>query len=232
MKIRKVILFGDSILRGIILNEDNRYVISKHIDWETIAGKLDVDIDNRSKMGATVSHGIGSLTKLLSQESDIYAIVLEYGGNDCDFNWTDVASSKSKQYQPFTQTDLFEQTLSEMITMIKARNIKVILMTLPPISAAKYFPWITRNGIDKDNILYFLGDVDRIYRQQELYNEIVVKLAHEHNIDLVHARTKFLKADNFQDLLCEDGIHPNAEGEQLIIESFIEYYNKLYGINQ
>lgn len=228
MNPRKVILFGDSILKGIVLNDNKRYEVSKSIDWQTIASKMDVDIDNRSKMGATVKHGINSLAKVLETEKDIYAIIIEYGGNDCDFDWVNVASNKSKSYQPAVEAETYEQTLLQMINDVKANNIKPILMTLPPISATKYFNWITRNGISGDNVMYFLGDVHRIYRQQELYNDIIVKLSHEHNIDLVRVRTKFLLADNFEDLLCDDGIHPNEKGEQLIIDSFIEYCYSLY----
>ncbi len=44
-----------------------------------------------------------------------------------------------------------------MIARLKKLDIKPILMTLPPLHAKRYFDFITRDGLNKDNILQFFG---------------------------------------------------------------------------
>ena len=40
---RNVAIFGDSILRGVIIDEENgKYKFSDHIDWEFIEDKLNI----------------------------------------------------------------------------------------------------------------------------------------------------------------------------------------------
>lgn len=221
----KVAILGDSVTRGIIINEKKQYRPSKQLDWLSIEEKLNIQIVNFSHMGWTIARGKEKLLHILKEESDIHAMLIEYGGNDSDYDWQDVASVKSKKYTPKTSLEQFKAYLIEIIRMIQNYNIKPILMTLPPIDAKRYFDWITKTA-SSDNILYFLGDVDVIYRRQELYSNAILKIAFEEKVDLIDVREAFLKKDNFPNLLCEDGIHPNGEGQNLIIECFIEYYQK------
>lgn len=222
---KKIALFGDSILRGVIYGDDKRYHISKEIDWRGIEETLDIELENFSKMGNCIESGRINLEKFLADCKNVKGVVLEYGGNDSDYFWEQVSRNPSKDNLPKTVLAEFRRDLTSMIALLKKKHIRPILMTLPPIIAERYFNFIVSLGNDATNIKEFLGDVQIIYRRHELYSNEIVKIAHEQNVDLVDVRSSFLQSNNLENLICEDGIHPNTEGQQLIVHTFSTYFD-------
>jgi hypothetical protein len=100
-------------------------------------------------------------------------------------------------------------------------------MSLPPLDAGRYFNWITRNGLSRENILRFLGDVGHIYRHQERYSIAVTNLAMEQRCHYIDVRDAYLAQRELGRLLCSDGIHPNDEGHRVIREAFVSYMRGL-----
>ncbi len=223
---KKVALFGDSILKGVIYGEDKRYHISKEIDWSGIENTLDIELENFSKMGNCIESGRINLEKFLQSCKGVRGVVLEYGGNDSDYFWEQVSKNPSKDNLPKTVLAEFRNDLQSMIALLKKKKIRPILMTLPPIIAERYFNFIVSLGNDSQNIKEFLGDVQIIYRRHELYSNEIVKIAREQNVDLVDVRSKFLQSNDLENLICEDGIHPNVAGQKLIVQTFSEYFEK------
>ena len=224
---RKVAIFGDSILRGIILDKNGRYIFSKHMDWENIESKLNVILENRSRMGSNILNGITRLKDFFTRTPDveISSAVVEFGGNDCDYQWDKIAADPSLPHPANVEIADFKAQLTHMIGLLRQRGIKVILMTLPPISSSRYFKWITRGGLSAKNILEFLGgDIEYISRHQELYSHTLMSVAHEQNTQLVDVRKSFLENLRYLDLMCEDGIHPNADGEAVMTQAFINHF--------
>lgn len=226
MKIKKVALFGDSILRGVVLDGNNRYCFSKDIDWAYIEKTLGVSIVNKSRFGCEITKGQKLLDDFLLAPQGADAVVIEYGGNDSDFLWNEVASTPDKKHLSKTDIAVFRQKLDCMVKGLKARGIQVILMSLPPLDADRYLKWISRGSREtSDSIMRFLGDVSRIYRYQEIYSNAVVKVALQNGCDLVDVRERFLRSEHFPDLMCADGIHPNERGQQVIVEAFVDYFS-------
>lgn len=222
---KKIALFGDSILKGVIYGADKRYHISKDIDWKGIEETLDIELENFSKMGNCIESGRINLEKFLTNCKNVKGVVLEYGGNDSDYFWEQVSQNPSKENLPKTALDEFRRDLTSMITLLKKNHIRPILMTLPPIIAERYFNFIVSLGHNSNNIKEFLGDVQIIYRRHELYSNEIVKVAREQNVDLVDVRSKFLESNNLENLICEDGIHPNIDGQKLIVQTFSNYFD-------
>jgi len=223
---KNVAIFGDSILRGIkIDSETKKFVFSKTIDWAGIEEQLNVKITNYSKMGSTIKHGFPKLENYLNDSPTADVVVLGYGGNDSDYNWPKVAGEKSRGHTSNTDLDEFERMLGEMIDMVIAKGIKPVLMNLPPIHSTRYFTWVTRNGLNKDNILYFINDDKEVlYRRQEMFSAKIAEIARKRSIELVDIRSKFLAHNDYLDLVCEDGIHLTENGEKVIVESFISHF--------
>ena len=96
------------------------------------------------------------------------------------------------------------------------------LVTPPPLVAQRYFDWVSRK-LDKARILSYLGDVEHIYRWQERYALMIRRVAARENAMLLDVRDWFLSQARFTDLMCVDGIHPNAEGHALIGQALTEY---------
>ena len=225
---KKVAIFGDSVMRGVIYDDKKKkYTFSKAIDWKKIERVLDIDIDNHAKMGATIKDGKKRLDKYLANQPEAETIIIEYGGNDCDFDWDYVSQKKSKNHQPKVSPDVFKETLLIMIQQIRDKGIRPMLMTLPTLDAKKYFTWITSNGRNAENILYFLGDVAHIYRFHELYNLAIMEVSMETHVDVIDIRKVFLEHGTLDELICEDGIHPSPYGEKLIVNDIIKKYKTM-----
>lgn len=221
--LKKIEVFGDSILKGIQLNSENKkYVIDNNINTQMICEKHNIEIINCSKFGCTIGKGKKLLEKSLEKGMVCDAVVMEYGGNDCDFNWKDVAENPEKEHQPNTPLEIFIKTYHEIIETLKNKGIQPILTTLPPIDPQRFFDWFC-NGLNKENVLKFLGSINTIYRHQETYSRAVEKIARDTNCLLVDLRGAFLGKKRVENLLCEDGIHPNTEGQKVITEAFLEF---------
>ncbi|MBQ2712335.1 MAG: SGNH/GDSL hydrolase family protein, partial [Clostridia bacterium] len=76
--------------------------------------------------------------------------------------------------------------------------------------------WITRDGLSKESILQWLGDEQMIYRRQERYNNVLLQAALKNGITVLDLREAFLRTRHYESLLCEDGMHPNEQGQALM----------------
>ena len=211
----KIQIYGDSIMRGILLDKEKcKYYSMPEDDLSEIRDAYSLQIVNKSRFGCTVEKGYKLLQNAIDKGLDCDMIFLEYGGNDCNFNWNEVSENPEKEHKPFTPIDLFENLYRKIIVNLKGLGITPIIMSLPPIDAEKYFNWISQ-GLCKENILSWLGDVQMIYRFQELYSSKVTQLAYETNSPYIDIRSAFLDKHNYKKLLCDDGIHPNEAGHKL-----------------
>ena len=179
---------------------------------------------NHAKFGSTIEKGYRILQANLQKLRPHSIALLEYGGNDCDHGWQEVALAPKQEHHPHTPLCKFTAVFQQMIEDLRARDVLPILITLPPIDAERYFAWFTEKGrLDRAPILSWLGDIQMIYRYQELYSESVLKLSYQTHCPLVDIRSAFLDKRCYQQLLCQDGIHPNEKGYQLIYQSFAEF---------
>ena len=216
-KNRVISIFGDSILKGMrMLSGTTRYGTTDDIGLESICKQHDWVLDNRSRFGCTVKKGEMLLNRQLEKGDTPAAVLLEYGGNDADFRWSEVAAHPYDEHLPNTPLPQFYETLRRMVLSLRAHGIRPVLSTLPPISSERYLDWITRDGLSKDNILTWLGDANAIYRYQENYSRAIERLASELSCDLVDLRSAFLNRRVLLPYLCADGIHPSDLGQRLI----------------
>ncbi|WP_271003370.1 SGNH/GDSL hydrolase family protein [Listeria seeligeri] len=223
--IQSVGIWGDSIMKGVLFNpEKNRYTLLKNNCIKRASEKLGITFQNHSTMGRTITKGHEILTKDLAKDASNDIAIIEFGGNDCDFNWAEVSENPETPHIPGTPIDIFETQLREMIARLKNLDIQPILMTLPPLHAKRYFDFITRSGLNKENILTFLGgDVQMIYRWQERYSNTISKIAGETGSHLIDIRDSFLAEFHYEELLCIDGIHPNEAGHIKMSRKFVQY---------
>ena len=106
------------------------------------------------------------------------------------------------------------------VEAVRAAGGKPLLTTLPPIDPKRYLDWVCRNGLSRDRILLWLGDLNAIYRWQELYATLVRALSESCRAPLVDLREAFLARRRMDGLLCADGIHPTDAGHEVILSAF------------
>lgn len=221
--IQKIAIFGDSILKGIQINpHNNRYHVENHIDVELLSEKYSLSIENNSKFGCTITKGTSLLESRLEQGMICDTIILEYGGNDCDFNWKAISERPYDEHTPNTPLDVFVETYTRAIAKLNGMGVRVVLTNLPPLEPQRFFDWFCK-GLNKANVLEWLGNVSTIYRFQESYSRAVERVAFETNCLLVDLRGAFLRNRRIDNLLCEDGTHPNTEGQRIITGAFLEF---------
>ena len=152
-------------------------------------------------------------------------VIFGLGGNDCDFNWIEVSENPKGIHVPKTRINEFSNKLENMVSAVEEKGKKPILMNLPPLDPEKYLNWISGNDAKrKSKILEWLESVSKIYWWQERYNSAVQDIAQKRKVELIDIRGEFLKKYDFRDCLCEDGIHPNAKGQQLIAGAMTNHF--------
>ncbi len=215
--IKSIAIFGDSIMKGLVFNpERKRYMLSDNIGIDNLAEQYSIEISNRSRVGFTISKGTEMLKRRIEDGDRTDVVFLEYGGNDCDFNWKEVCDAPYDEHLPATPLDNFEAEYYEIIKYLRSKGITPIMANLPPICPDRYLKWICRDGLDADNILIWLGDTGAIYRYQEMYSRKVEEIARKTNTNLINFRDAFLANRKLGDYICDDGIHPNGDGQKII----------------
>jgi lysophospholipase L1-like esterase len=223
-RIWSCLVCGDSISRGVVFDEGKgKYSILKDNYVSLVQHGIRNVVRNVARFGNTLPRGSCKLARQIAEERP-GIVLLEFGGNDCDFDWNEVAAHPEIANEPNTDLALFERTLTATIGDLKARDIIPVLMTLPPLDADKFIKWVSRNDADAENsILKWLGSISRIYWWQERYSSAIARIAAKTKTRSIDIRGAFLGRVDFQDLLCRDGIHPNAEGHRLIADAVLEY---------
>ena len=223
--INSILVLGDSLSRGVVFDQSKgRYCFLKDCFVNKISREIIPHIYNTSKFGADVEYGIALLEKKVS-ETDADVVMLEFGGNDCDFRWEEIAADPLQNHKPRTPLDVFSLTLRQAVEIIRSMGKTPVLMTLPPLNAPNYFQWFTGGDTHKaEQILRWLGEVGRIYWWHECYSAQILKVGRETGAHVIDVRSDFLETEDYRELMCVDGIHPNEAGHTLIarcVERFI-----------
>ncbi len=222
---KNITIWGDSILKGVIFDEqDGKYKVMKNNSINSFAEITGCSVKNNAYFGMTSTKAVNrisaSIDKQTLNKDDI--VIIEFGGNDCDFNWNEIAIRPEDAHQPKTTIENFKASLQNMIDMFKKKGVTPILMNLPPLEPERYFNWVSR-GLNKENILHWLGDVAKIYRWQEAYNSAAEWIARQNDCRLLNVREGFLISNNYSSQFCVDGIHPNEKGQMKILDSMLAF---------
>lgn len=224
-----VVAYGDSITKGVIYDDErSKYANSKENFTNIIGNKIKGQVYNAGKFGSTIMRAASKMyNDVIKKKPDI--VLIEFGGNDCDYKWDDIAKNPEDEYKPNTDIFAFRETLLTMIDTLKNNNIIPVLMTLPPLDPLKYFKWITKeDSFAEQNILRWLGAKDRLFTWHSSYSKIITQVANETSTVIIDVRTEFLKYSDYSKFLCKDGIHPNIEGQSLIATAILKFVKENY----
>lgn len=229
----KIYVFGDSVAKGVVYNmEKRRYELSDKNFISLITEDENVEVRNFSKFGATIAHGLDIFKKRVTNLTAPGVALLEFGGNDCDFLWAEIAENPDREHNPNTPIEVFHKYYGELIEKFREKNILPIIFSLPPLDPDRFFETVSK-GLNKDNILKWLGgNTRRIYQWQEFYNAELVSIANDSKVLFYDLRKGFLDKVNPEHYLCIDGMHPNEEGHRLIAENLRSILEKYKIINR
>lgn len=220
--INSVCIFGDSVAKGVVFDTvKNKYRLLKESFANIVERQQNISIFNFARFGCTISMGSEILKRHESELNRFDYTILEFGGNDCDYNWSEIAEDPLGQHLCNTPIPQFREKYMELIKVVLKNGGRPVLLNLPPIDPKRYFNWVSQ-GLNKKNILAFLGEIDAIYKWQEMYSTAVEELAAKEKIPMIDIRSGFMSKKNFSNYLCADGIHPNEKGHLLISKAIRE----------
>ena len=114
-------IFGDSISKGIVLDaETHRYSSLKKEITEWISPST--ALHNFSVMGSTIQKGLSIITRHTDQLASYQNVFLEFGGNDCDFDWSAVSERPQAHHEPHTPLKQFEALYTKAIQLIQEKR--------------------------------------------------------------------------------------------------------------
>ena len=224
----KVAVLGDSVTKGVILTETYKYSLAEHSYLDIISRSLDLQISNYGRFGSTIDMGDHMLSRHSDEIANSKYTLIEYGGNDCDFEWVKIADAPMEDYAPKTKLEDFKERYIELIHKVRDLGSEPIIISLPPILSTPYFSFFSRFMTEeqKANVISWLGgSTDIISRWHESYNRALFMIARETNTPIIDITSPF---DTFRGdistLFCADGIHPNDKGHRMIATTIINHY--------
>lgn len=224
----KLVALGDSIIKGVLVQsegERSRYSLAEKSIVECCAERLGGESLNLGKMGCTIEAGERILNRCLDKMSGAQYVLLEYGGNDSDYNWQEIAEAPEKEHFPRTRLEVFEQVYERVINKIKAMGAIPLVLSLPPMDAERYFAFFSQKWEEgfRANVMRWLGgSTNTIMSGHELYNLATMRVAQRTGAQWIDVTSELLKDHNYRAYLCDDGIHPNERGQRMIAEAVLQ----------
>lgn len=229
----KITILGDSIMKGVFYNPcssslRDRYILSSDPIPTRCSRSLGIECVNLGRFGSTIVQGVEQLNRNSVTISNSKYTLLEFGGNDSDYDWQAIAHLPQQQHSPHTPLQIYKDTYRYAIRKIREAGSEPVILTLPPLDAERYFQFFTMNMTleEKGNILKWLGgSISTISMGHELFNIETIKLAYSEGVSVIDITSAFLSIRNMSVFFCQDGIHPNESGQALIAEKIIEAFS-------
>lgn len=224
---KKIFAFGDSVMKGVVTVPETickgtvKYKVAEDNFVNTCALRLGVNIENRSRFGSTILNGLDCIERYFNRIEKGDIVVLEFGGNDCNFDWRAIAADPDGKHEPKLAIPRFVDTYNNVIDRVEEIGAIPVLLSLPELDSQRFFDHVSA-GLNGENILRWLeGDVNNIGHWHEQYNLEVFKIAARRGIKLIDISSVFLRQRRLSDYLCEDGMHPNEGGHKLIADAIL-----------
>ncbi|MCX5775616.1 MAG: GDSL-type esterase/lipase family protein [Firmicutes bacterium] len=210
---KRIAVWGDSLLKGVVYDDDaRRYRFLPNTCLDLIASvRQEITFTNCSQYGQTSDRALAKMKQALKTNHDFDFAIIELGGNDCDFDWKEVSASPTAPHSPHIALSDFHDNIVAMVNECRAYGITPVMVNLPPINAERYFNFFSV-GLEKQQILLWLLDVNNIYHTQEMYSLEIDAVARDLNVRLINIREQLLSEKNYNTYLCSDGIHLNEKG--------------------
>ena len=208
-----ITILGDSIARGLMYDDaTNKYTICRDTFMNALS-KKGYNLKNLARVGGTIDNATELFEKCEKQPGTMLAV--EVGGNDSALKWDEVAANPDAYHDAVVPLKDFGEKLRSLLNKAKTCSMQPLLVTPLPVVADRYIKWMAKD-LDFEAIMRYLGSYEWIYRWQERYALEALKAARDVECRIFDLRSEFLLQRDFPSLMCEDGIHPNKDGYQLI----------------
>ena len=222
-------VFGDSILKGVRSDSSSKkIVVNDDLGLGYVANRAGLSLRNFSKFGCTITKAWAYVQKMFTRiDSDI--VLMNFGGNDCNFNWDEISKSPLDEHLPNTSLDEFVETYNRMVDHVLERRSLPVVATLLPVQENKYIDYVCKlRGLDHEKVRTWVENrAQSLADHQKSYSDAVAQMAFSRGIPLIDLRTAFDSHGNCASLIGPDGMHPNAKGQKVMrgcFEAFVSDY--------
>jgi len=210
----KIVCFGDSLTRGISYVRGRLRIIKEN--YPNSLAKLTeslpfVEVLNKGVFNDNSDLLVSRIEKdVMSENPDI--VLIEVGGNDCNFHWDEVAKNPEGDHEPIVPIERYLENVTQLVKQVQDKHITPFLLTLPPLDPARYY----RSIADKfgHSIGHFVSHVGGIEHWHGMYNRQLKSLAEELKVPLIDVRSHIKSSGDLGPLISDDGIHLTSEGYQ------------------
>ena len=222
-------IFGDSVFKGARYDAASaKYIVNDRFGLNAVADKAGLSVKNFSKFGCTVTKALGYVQKMFTKiDSDM--VLMNFGGNDCNYDWDAIAQNPLDIHRPNTELDQFVDSYNEMIDFVLEKRSLPVLATLLPVQDKRYIDYVCKvRNLDRKKVMAWVRSRDKsLSEHQKAYSDAVSEIAASRGIPLIDLRSAFTNRLNSSSLIGPDGIHPNARGQKVIsgcFEAFVGDY--------
>ncbi|MFT4412857.1 SGNH/GDSL hydrolase family protein [Fredinandcohnia humi] len=224
----KIVCFGDSLTRGVSFVKGRMRILKENYPaflQELVSSNKgeNLSILNKGVFNDNSDLLLSRLDKDVLHENPDY-VIINVGGNDCNFHWDEVASRPDEEHQPIVPLDRYIENIKQIIQQIRESNITPVLMTLPPLDPVRYYKLLAeRYGSSISHWISLQGGIEHWHG---LYNRSLSTLAEQLEVCKIDVRTALKQSGDLLYLISDDGIHLTSEGYKTIS---YEIYSSLVG---
>lgn len=230
--LKSVCGFGDSVMKGIVIDKENsptgsiKYKISDNGFASRCRRNLGIEVENFARFGSTVAHAMKFVKRYSDNIAQSDYVLFEYGGNDCNFDWAAISAAPDSIHYPTVPIPRFVEQYCQIIDEVRKLGAKPVMLSLPILDPEKFFRHLSK-GLNGNNILRWLnGSIMNLDRWHERYNMEIFRIGTLKRVPVIDITSVFLERRNHADYLCDDGIHPNEEGHELIENAIMDYLRR------
>ncbi|MBR1835489.1 MAG: SGNH/GDSL hydrolase family protein [Bacteroidales bacterium] len=207
-----------SMIQTVIIGAKKAKIISRGGATSTDTERSAHPKTHILRIGIHVDRHNRWLDRRLKEVKDGDLVVLEYGGNYCNFDWAAISANPDADHLPLLSFGQFREFYGNAITKCQAIGARVALLTLPTLLPQRYFDLVSRN-LNRDNLRQWIGgDVCSLSRWNEQYNEEILSLAAQYQVPVIDINPSFLQHHYLEDCYSDDGMRPNSTGHTVIAE--------------
>lgn len=214
----KLVVFGDSILKGVITipNSGKLFDTTENDSLSLAQKELGFELDNRSIYGNITSKGLIKLQKFFEKGGEADFCIIEFGSNDCDYDWGTLV-----QKVPLAE---YLENLAAMVKLCREHKVTPLMMGLIPYVCDDWYQTIIK-GQNEAAILDFLGgSSETLGKNQLIYKDAQADFVQKNNVQFLDPWTIF---EGHKELMCYDGIHPNEKGYELLSKAWIKFLSEV-----
>lgn len=133
--IDSISVLGDSLSKGIVLDDESKkYKISENGAVDVFGRNMPIAVTNYAKFGCTTDKSVKIADRVIDNGLSNDLVLVEFGGNDCDFNWNVVVQDPTdKTLKPNVTLSQFKINVQSIIDKLRSTGKRIAMMTLPPV---------------------------------------------------------------------------------------------------